>query len=452
MKKFAAIFLAGALLFNLFACAAGDDVGNNDYKGDLGVVDDGVGSGSAADTDRVEGEAGSEGSGGAFAPGSGGAFAPDGAADAVGGPDGVLGGVTGEFESVSPGDKYEGSEDGSIKPAAGTLTAGEWKDLDDLAFWQELLRDNNWYALMEERTLFSDELAIVSVKDEQENPCFNATVELLDENETALYTAVTDITGRAYLPYDLLNEGKTPTAVRVGETKTPLAEGETTVTLSSGATAVTALDLMLTVDTTGSMRDELQYLQKELEDVIARIAEASDDVLSINVSVNFYRDTGDAYVVRPFEFTGDIDEAIKQLNDQNASGGGDYPEAVHTALESSIDEHQWRENAVKLLFLVLDAPPHSEKELAGINAQLTQTVTDAAEQGIRIIPVASSGVDTETEFLMRSYAVMTGGTYIFLTNHSGVGNDHLEPTIGEYQVEALNDCLVRVIKEYCGLQ
>ena len=45
---------------------------------------------------------------------------------------------------------------------------------------------------------------------------------------------------------------------------------------------------------------------------------------------------------------------------------------------------------------------------------------------------------------------MTGGTYTFLTNHSGIGNSHLEPTIGEYEVEKLNDLLVRVISEYCG--
>ena len=70
--------------------------------------------------------------------------------------------------------------------------------------------------------------------------------------------------------------------------------------------------------------------------------------------------------------------------------------------------------------------------------------------GIRLIPVASSGVDTETEFLLRSWATMTGGTYTFLTNHSGVGNDHLEPTIGEYEVEKLNDLMIRVINEYCG--
>ena len=69
----------------------------------------------------------------------------------------------------------------------------------------------------------------------------------------------------------------------------------------------------------------------------------------------------------------------------------------------------------------------------------------AAGKGIRIVPLAASGVDKELEFLLRLTAIATGGTYTFLTNDSGIGGDHIEPTIGEYQVEILNDLLVRVI-------
>ena len=47
--------------------------------------------------------------------------------------------------------------------------------------------------------------------------------------------------------------------------------------------------------------------------------------------------------------------------------------------------------------------------------------------GIRLIPVASSGVDKSTEFMLRSFAIATGG---------------------EYQVEYLGDLIVRLIGEY----
>lgn len=49
---------------------------------------------------------------------------------------------------------------------------------------------------------------------------------------------------------------------------------------------------------------------------------------------------------------------------------------------------------------------------------------------------------------MRFMAISTNSTYVFITNHSGIGNDHLKPSIGQYEVEKLNDLIVRLIKKY----
>ena len=217
-----------------------------------------------------------------------------------------------------------------------------------------------------------------------------------------------------------------------------------TIDFSAKNTAEKKLDLMFTIDTTGSMGDEIIYLQKELEDVIRRV-QADCDNIPVRLSVNFYRDMEDDYVVRPYEFTSDINSALALLNKEYADGGGDYEEAVELALQSSVFDHSWDSDSIKLMFLVLDAPPHNTQT---IKESLIKSIQKASEMGIRIIPVASSGVDKDTEFLLRSFAMTTGGTYTFLTNDSGIGGDHIEPTIGEYQVEQLNDLLVRVIEEY----
>ena len=351
-------------------------------------------------------------------------------------------------EMIMPSEPGGSSE---IQVGAGMLTAGEWKDLDDIPFWTKLLNDNDWYALMERRTLFSNHIVTVRITDGNGNPCFNVPVTLKDADGKAIYRAVSDVNGKAYLLYNLENNGQAAKSVTVGNADYDITpDGETVITAESAGIRAEQLDLLFMVDTTGSMGDELSYLKAELRDVIRKVAEA-DRAFAINLSVNFYRDTGDEYVVRSFEFTGDIDKAIEQLSAQSSNGGGDYPEAVHLALEDVVNNHQWRENAVKLCFMVLDAPPHSDSAIPGIDSRLKTAVGKMAELGIRFIPVASSGVDTETEFLLRSWAIMTGGTYTFLTNHSGIGNSHLEPTIGAYEVEKLNDLLVRVISEYCGI-
>jgi Secretion system C-terminal sorting domain len=41
---------------------------------------------------------------------------------------------------------------------------------------------------------------------------------------------------------------------------------------------------------------------------------------------------------------------------------------------------------------------------------------------------------------------------LFLTDHSGIGGKHLEPTTEEYKVEMLNDLLVRIITEYATME
>ena len=229
-------------------------------------------------------------------------------------------------------------------------------------------------------------------------------------------------------------------------TLTTFYSGESEIAVNIEAkNAPIALDLMLVVDTTGSMGDELEYLKAELKDVITRISNAG--ITNVRTSVNFYRDEGDEYVVRYFGFRDSIDEAVYNMSTQYASGGGDYPEAVHTALENAVYDHAWDEgDSVKLMFLVLDAPPHDDP---AVKSSLQKTIADAAAKGIRIIPVLSSGTDGTCETLYRSMALLTGGTYAFLTNHSGVGNPHADQSVGAFNVEKLNDLMVRVISEYC---
>jgi hypothetical protein len=48
---------------------------------------------------------------------------------------------------------------------------------------------------------------------------------------------------------------------------------------------------------------------------------------------------------------------------------------------------------------------------------------------------------------MRCMALATNGTYLFLTDNSGVGLPHIKPTTDSYNIELLNTLLQRVIKQ-----
>jgi len=205
------------------------------------------------------------------------------------------------------------------------------------------------------------------------------------------------------------------------------------------------VELSFIVDATGSMSDELEFLKSDLADVIQRV-ENDNPALKIYTSSVFYRDEGDDYLTRKSEFSDNVNTTVDFIGNQSAGGGGDFPEAVHSAMKVGIEELEWASEAkTRIAFLLLDAPPHHESLVI---SDLQNSIIAAAQKGIKVIPITASGIDKETEFLMRFFSITTNGTYVFITDHSGIGNDHLEPTVGEYEVEFLNDLMVRLIKEY----
>ena len=205
-----------------------------------------------------------------------------------------------------------------------------------------------------------------------------------------------------------------------------------------------ALDLGFLVDATGSMGDEMSFLQSELKDIVRRVRSVEPD-LDIRLSVVFYRDRGDAFITKSLPFTRSADDAVSFISSTTADGGGDYPEDMNSGLEAMMRQHWSRDAVPQMLFLLADAPP---QQYAGQDYTYHEAIQDAAANGIAIYPVAASGVDKPTEFLFRAMAVMTGGKYVFLTDDSGVGNSHEEPDITGYKVEKLNDLMVREIRSY----
>lgn len=369
-------------------------------------------------------------------------------------PDGI-------YDDIADGDFEPGGIEGdvgideinSITPVAGTLTAGEWIDNDHYTFWQNLYQKNDtgWesYRKSWNRSFSSRAFVTVSANGK---PVENETVTLKNKSGDLLWTAKTDNEGKAYLFY---NPSELSKEILIISTE---SGGRTMLTSDNGsgpfaielktdnANSKKALDLSLVVDTTGSMSDELSYLQKELESVISRVQKDNGNI-PVRLSVTFYRDDGDEYVVRKFDFTDNISDAIKNLNAQEADGGGDTPEKVNAALDAAINELSWSENSTKLMFIILDAPPHSDDGEAV--EQMNSLTETAAAKGIRLIPILASGGDKETEFLMRDFALKTGGSYLFLTDDSGVSaGQHIEPTVGDYDVEKLNDLMIKVINRY----
>ena len=340
---------------------------------------------------------------------------------------------------------------GGIQPQGGLVTAGEWNDLDNWAFYQKTLMKEPFKGFPDDWQMYTNHRIAVALT-AKNKPAANATVTLF-RNDTPIWTAKTDNLGRAELWVGAFQKEKelNPTLLRLKVNE----QWVSTATISETQVNRIALDetlpsptnlvqIAFMVDATGSMGDELEFLKMDLKKVINEVQKTNTQ-LKISTGTVFYRDEGDEYVVKHSPFTEDINQTTEFISQQRADGGGDFPEAVDKALVQ-LNQLQWQPEArTRIAFLVLDAPPHNKP---AVISSIQYSVKTAAASGIKLIPVVASGIDKTTEFLMRFIAMYTNGTYVFITDHSGIGNKHLEPSVGEYQVEKVSDLMVRLIKKY----
>lgn len=337
-----------------------------------------------------------------------------------------------------------------VLPDAGKLTAGEVNDFSKWDYWQDIAvpildqYKKTWKFFPEKRV----SVQLTSFKN---NPIIGKKLKLVDDKNEVIWESVTDNRGNAELwisslinqksnsqQYSIIDENGNLLSNQVKEFR----NGQNLIKIKEDCINKRPLDLVFVVDATGSMGDEINYLKSELLDVLKRVESNLKDT-NVRYGSVFYRDNGDDYVTRKFDFSNNAENLINFIKKQNAAGGGDTPEAVVEALETSIDELAWSNgNSTKIMFLLLDAPPHwSDTNIE----KLHQKIKLASKKGITIIPIAASDTDKQTEYLMRTFALLTNGTYTFLTNDSGIGNNHIKPTASEYEVEKLNALLLRLI-------
>lgn len=335
--------------------------------------------------------------------------------------------------------------------SAGRLTAGEVNDFAKWYFWPKVL-DGTHKKFVSIWQMAPRHRYTVQVTNRNGYPLVNRAVSLLDAKGNTLYQAVTDNTGKAELWNELIagiqKSKEQGVQIRVDNQVVAAkewSEGLNTIIIDEPCEASESVDVMFVFDATGSMGDELRYLQAEMKDVIARSQQAIPGV-SVRTGAVVYRDKGDEYVTRLSRLTEDITITQNFIDKQEANGGGDYEEAVPEALMAAVNSTGWDENArARIAFLILDAPCHEDSTTVAL---LHEQVLNAAAQGIRIVPVVCSGLGESGELLLRSMALATNGTSFFLTDDSGIGHSHLKPTTDSLKVEHLNDMLVRTIVEF----
>ena len=347
------------------------------------------------------------------------------------------------------GDGDHGAEMDSLYQAAISLKAGEINDNKSF---------EDYLSYLQKKAQLSGVAQIdvskriqLSIVDEAGKPVHDAKVTLTIDGNPWLRAKSHTNGGLVFFPNAAgqLPQGKAMIRVEKGgitfEKELSGFTAKETITLS-GATAsqgTARLDLVFCIDTTGSMGDEIAQIQSTVQEIITK-TQALPAKPDLRVGMVLYGDRGDIYTTRVYDFTTDYTKFKSAVASIAMTGGGDIPEDLNSGLEDAIESLEWNnQESARMVFLIGDAAPHMDYSQ---KYDYKVAALRAAEQGIKIFPLASSGLEDVGEFVFRQVALFTEANFLFLTYGQG-GATAMNVERDSYTPDKLDEVIVKLITE-----
>lgn len=114
------------------------------------------------------------------------------------------------------------------------------------------------------------------------------------------------------------------------------------------------LDMVITLDTTQSMEDDIPHIRKLLVPMVAERIKGFD---TVRIGLTLYRDYMEEYLTRSLPFTSDLTQLQRMVDSVRVAGGRDIPEAVHEGIYAAIHNYKWEAES-RVIIVIGDAPPH----------------------------------------------------------------------------------------------
>jgi Mg-chelatase subunit ChlD len=137
------------------------------------------------------------------------------------------------------------------------------------------------------------------------------------------------------------------------------------------------LDLVICLDTTGSMKNDIEEIRRSLIPMLKDILSSSPN---FRIGMLLYKDYYEEYLTKVVPFTSDFSQFQRDLNGIVPRGGKDIPEAVYEALYDGAVKFPWAAES-RLMILIGDAPPHI-RQRGKISKEMSQQA--AAERGLKV--------------------------------------------------------------------
>jgi hypothetical protein len=176
------------------------------------------------------------------------------------------------------------------------------------------------------------------------------------------------------------------------------------------------IEVAFVLDTTGSMGGLIEGAKRRIWSIARRIGEGRPRP-DLRIALVAYRDLGDVYVTRTYDFTRDMDEVSGHLAEFRAEGGGDGPEHVSAAMHDAVHRLTWSSGkSLRMIVLVGDAPPHLDYQ-DGFDYR--RHVGEARQMGI-VVESIQCGADPQTAQVWQEIAGAGGGEYARIDGQGGM--------------------------------
>ena len=349
-------------------------------------------------------------------------------------------------EDVADSSLEDSSGDGERQGAS--LSAGE---VNDNERWDEYLQYRSEYSWLNVHDVDISERYVITVSDSGGQGAPNARVRV-SAGQVSLFEGRTYANGQTlFFPRAFAGsegvESFTLHVERDGQSQQlEVSRGEpwdwnVTLDVDQPEAGGIPLDILFLLDATGSMSDEIDQIEDTLLSIASRISHLPSEP-DLRFGMVPYRDRGDAFVTRVYDFEADAGRFLDTIRGVVADEGGDNPESLNEAMHVAVHEPQWRlGRGIRLMFLIADAPPHLDY---ANDYSYADEMIEAHRRAIKTFSIASSGLDPQGEYVFRQIAQHTMGRFIFIVRGRGGTTPH---NVGQYTVERLDDLVVSLVED-----
>lgn len=152
------------------------------------------------------------------------------------------------------------------------------------------------------------------------------------------------------------------------------------------------VDLIMIIDTTGSMKPYLRAIKSEIKTISKNIISKNENS---RIGFMLYRDTKDKYLTKKIEFNNNIEEIEREAKYFYADGGGDKAEPMYEAIQQALEKFEFQ-NENRVIVVITDAKP---KVIGRANLELNTITAKRKNVNVEIISAKEMKEEDSDDYL-----------------------------------------------------